>query len=264
MAMPREPQNAFVARLRDLLSTIESSSLVASVEARVRGLREQLQFACIAVPCDEALVALELEAFGRLHVPVVATPEGFRELDLQLLAVGTPFAYLLAGGDAHALSLEPDDPALAPLRDAVASSPRSCVLAPIRVGRGVVGGVMLLRAEASGDREVRLAQQLGDVLSLTVESFRTERALFELFARALPDVLGGDLDTRLGAQLERHVRAMRLDPAYRTSLRLALLCGRVASRGPDDAQLVVDVLERFDAYFRGLERVAHGGEGDTP
>jgi hypothetical protein len=248
------PLTAFVVRLRDLMSTLEASTIIANVESRVRGLREQLQFACIALPCDEALVAIEREAFGRLHVPVVVRADDWAEPGIDFLAPGTPFAQLLAGGEPFAQSIHDDDPALEPLRGALRSRPRSACFSPVRCGSAVVGGVALLRDAESGDREVRLAQHLGHVLSMTIETFRTERVLFELFARSLADVLAPEIGTTLGASLERTVRTLRVDPEYARKLRLALLCGAVASRGVTEAQLVTDVLERFDRYFAGLER----------
>ena len=85
-------------RLRDLLSTLESAALVGSSESRLRGLGEQLQFACMALPCDEALVAVELHHLGILSVPGVADAAGWRTSDLEFPPSGTPFAFLLGGG----------------------------------------------------------------------------------------------------------------------------------------------------------------------
>jgi len=169
--MRNDPPAAFLTRLRDLLSTVESAAVISNAEARVRGLREQLQFACVAVPCDEAFVALELEAFGRLHVPVVVTAHGARDTNRDVIALGTPFAHLLAGGDAHAMSLAPGDAMIAALGDdLVTVDARSVVLAPVRIGAIAIGGVALFRVGESGEREVQLAQQLGEVLSLTVRA----------------------------------------------------------------------------------------------
>src|ERR1700709_2317089 len=98
-------EGPFASRLRDLLSTLEASALLGVATGRVRGLGEQLRFACLATPCDEALVALELESFGRLRVPVVADADEARVVELDFLPAGTPFAYLLGGGSGHAAEL---------------------------------------------------------------------------------------------------------------------------------------------------------------
>src|SRR5262245_2401548 len=91
----RSPLSAFSARLRDLLSTVEATALIGSAEARVRGLGEHLRFACLSLPCSEALVALEIEALGRLTVPVVADQKGWRYTNVSFPPSGSPFAYLL-------------------------------------------------------------------------------------------------------------------------------------------------------------------------
>lgn len=247
------PSVAFISRLRDLLSTVEATSVLSSAESRMRGLREQLEFACVAMPCDQALVAIEVEAFGRLAILASATPTQSSDARLDLVPTGTPFAHVLAGGDVVAFSVTAADPVLDCVRPLLASSPTSVIVAPIRLGVAPAGGVMLLRSSESGDREVRLAQQLGEVLSLTVESFRTERVLLRLFAGALPDVLGPD-NASFGAGLERLLAELRLDANYRRRVRLALTCSKVAARGEADVSLVEDVLDRFDGYFRSIER----------
>jgi GAF domain-containing protein len=250
---PRPPLDPFTARLRDLLSTLESAALRGVAEARGRGRAEHLRFACLAVPCSEALVALEVAALGHLSVPVVADARGERTVGLDFWPSGTPFAYLLAGGGGYAVELQPDDPLIAPLRLALAASPRSAIFVPLHAGGAVVGGAALFAHEARlGDRELDLAERLGAVLSLTVEAFRTERALFELFARALPDVLGPDAQTSLPAALERHLAALRAAPAYRRRLTLAAAVERVAAHGPREAELAAALLDRLDAYARGV------------
>ncbi|WP_437954668.1 hypothetical protein WME76_24195 [Sorangium sp. So ce119] len=186
----RSPLAPFTARLRDLLSTVESAALLGAVEARVRGLGEHLRFACLAVPCSEALVALEMEALGRLTVPVVADAAGFRPSGAEFPPSGTPFAYLLGGGGGHAVALSDGDPMIAPLRPLLASTPAAAIFVPIRVGAATVGGAALFSWDAPlGGRELDMAERLAEVLALTVESFRTERVVFELFARAMPDLL---------------------------------------------------------------------------
>src|SRR5690606_33093211 len=69
---------SFAIRLRDVLSTLEAAALLGSSSVRVRGLGEQLMFACAALPCEEALVALELGQLGRLSVPGVARADAWR------------------------------------------------------------------------------------------------------------------------------------------------------------------------------------------
>ncbi|WP_438014110.1 hypothetical protein WMF18_24680 [Sorangium sp. So ce315] len=199
----RSPLAPFTARLRDLLSTVESAALLGAVEARVRGLGEHLRFACLAVPCSEALVALEMEALGRLTVPVVADASAFRPSGAEFPPSGTPFAYLLGGGGGHAVALSDGDPMIAPLRPLLAAAPAAAIFVPIRVGAATVGGAALFSRDAPlGGRELDMAERLAEVLALTVESFRTERVVFELFARAMPDLLApapGEPAARAGA-----------------------------------------------------------------
>jgi GAF domain-containing protein len=257
------PPGAFSARLRDLLSTIESTSLLVASEARVRGLGEHLRFACLALPCSEALVALEIEALGRLVVPAVASAEAFRTADLQIIPSGTPFAYLLSGGGGYAAELSEDDAMIAALRPILSATPRSGVFVPIRLGDTAVGGAALLsHDEPLTDRHLDMAERLAEVLALTVESFRTERVLFELFARALPDLLAEGATTSLRTALARHIHALRVTPAYRRRLELALAVGRVAERGEAEARLAADLLARIEAYARSFE-LSGGGSGDA-
>lgn len=274
----RSPLAPFTARLRDLLSTVESAALLGAVEARVRGLGEHLRFACLAMPCAEALVALEMEALGRLTVPVVADAAGFRASGAEFPPSGTPFAYLLGGGGGHAVALSDGEPMIAPLRPLLAAAPAAAIFVPIRVGAATVGGAALFsrdaRAAPLGGRELDLAERLAEVLALTVESFRTERVVFELFARAMPDLLApapgqaaagaGQPEpegaaappTSLRAALERHIHALRLTPEYRRRLELAAVVGRLAERGEAEARLALDLLARIDAYASGAQ-----GEG---
>ncbi|WP_437661359.1 hypothetical protein [Sorangium sp. So ce1182] len=287
----RSPLAPFTARLRDLLSTVESAALLGAVEARVRGLGEHLRFACLAVPCAEALVALEMEALGRLTVPVVADAGGFRASGVEFPPSGTPFAYLLGGGGGHAVALSDGDPMIAPLRPLLGAAPAAAIFVPIRVGAATVGGAALFSRDAPlGGRELDLAERLAEVLALTVESFRTERVVFELFARAMPDLLApapgqaaagaGQLapapgqaaagagqpepegaaapPTSLRAALERHIHALRLTPEYRRRLELAAVVGRLAERGEAEARLALDLLARIDAYASGAP-----GEGSA-
>ncbi|WP_437499122.1 hypothetical protein [Sorangium sp. So ce1099] len=273
----RSPLAPFTARLRDLLSTVESAALLGAVEARVRGLGEHLRFACLAVPCAEALVALEMEALGRLTVPVVADAAGFRASGAEFPPSGTPFAYLLGGGGGHAVALSEGDPMIAPLRPLLGAAPAAAIFVPIRVGAATVGGAALFsRGAPLGGRELDLAERLAEVLALTVESFRTERVVFELFARAMPDLLApapgqaaagaGQPEpegvaappTSLRAALERHIHALRLTPEYRRRLELAAVVGRLAERGEAEARLALDLLARIDAYASGAQ-----GEGSA-
>ncbi|WP_434041414.1 MULTISPECIES: hypothetical protein [Sorangium] len=294
----RSPLAPFTARLRDLLSTVESAALLGAVEARVRGLGEHLRFACLAVPCSEALVALEMEALGRLTVPVVADAAGFRPSGAEFPPSGTPFAYLLGGGGGHAVALSDGDPMIAPLRPLLASAPAAAIFVPIRVGAATVGGAALFSRDAPlGGRELDMAERLAEVLALTVESFRTERVVFELFARAMPDLLaqapgqaaasageparegagpvaregaappapGGAAPppTSLRAALERHIHALRLTPEYRRRLELAAVVGRLAERGEAEARLALDLLARIDAYAGGADGLPGDGEGSA-
>jgi len=69
----------------------------------------------------------------------------------------------------------------------VESAPRAGVFVPIRLGAEVVGGVALLRSSVSfGADALLLAERLSDVTTSTLEAYRTEQILFELFAQALP------------------------------------------------------------------------------
>jgi hypothetical protein len=251
--LDRPPRDPFTARLRDLLSTLESAALLGVAEERVRGLGEHLRFACLAIPCAEALVALEVASLGRLSVPVVADAHGHRTTDLTLWPTGTPFAFLLAGGGGHAVDLAPGDPMVAALRPALSATPTSAVFVPVRAGTTVIGGAALFAHEGRlGDRELDMAERLAGVLSLTLEAFRTERAMYELFARALPDLLGPEAQTSLPEALARHLDAVRAEPAYRRRLALAAAVGRVADHGPAEAELAAEVLDRIDAYARRL------------
>ena len=258
------PPAAFEARLRDLLSTLEASALVGAAEGRIRGLGEHLRFACMALPASEALVALEQSALGRMHVPVIADAGGYRTSSLEFLPSGTPFSYLLAGGSGHAARLGEDDPMIAPLRPALSATPVSGMFLPLRVNESVIGGVALFaHGEPFTDAHLEMGERLGEVLALTVESFRTARIVFELFARALPDVLRG-MPTSFAASLSRYVHAMRLEPAYRRRLSLASAVARVADRGEAEAELVIDLLERIDRYAKTLTGLGLEGGAELP
>ncbi len=249
----------FSSRLRDLLSTLESVALLGQSEVRMRGLGEHLRFACLSLPCDEALVALEVEALGRLSVPVVADAQGWRRTSVEFLPSGTPFAYLLAGGGGHAAGLGPDDPMIAALRPALSAAPTGGIFVPIRVAETIIGGAALLTRGASfTDRHLEMGERLSEVLALTVESFRTEQVIFDLFARALPDLLGAEAHTSLREALSRYVHALRLAPSYQRRLELAVAVGKLSDRGEAEAQLAADILARFDAYAASL-----GGGGSV-
>lgn len=262
---PKQPFGVFAARLRDLLSTIESTALLSAADARVRGLGEHLRFACLSLPCAEALVALELSALGKLSVPVVAGPDAFRICDLHFPPTGTPFAYLLSGGGGYAAELTEDDPMLEVLMPALSAPPRHGIFVPIRVGDTTVGGAALLSHEKPfPDKTLDMAERLAEVLGLTVESFRTERVLFELFARALPDLLADDALTSLRPSLTRFLHTLRVMPAYQRRLSLALAIGRVADKGEAETELAVDILNRIADYARRFEGEADpsGGFGE--
>ena len=250
----RSSADAFSERLADLLGTLESAALVGAARTRVRGLGEQLRFACLAIPCDEALVALEVESMQRLFVPAVADAASHREVSIEVVPDGTPLAFLLAGGAAHALALEPGDQAIAALVPALSTSPAAALFTPLRLGERVVGGAVLFSSERSfSDAQLEMAERLGEVLSLTVESFFTERALFELFAVALPDLLDKEALTSLPDALTEHIRALRLAPDYKRRLALAVSLGRVAGRGEAEAELATAVFAAFDGYVGRLE-----------
>ncbi len=245
--------SSFAVRLRDLLGTLETTALLGAVDLRVRGLGEQLQFACLAVPCDEALVALELGSLGRLSIPSVATSEAWRATEHELLPSGTPFAFLLGGGSGFATEIEEGDALLEALGGALASSPRHAIFVPIRVGASILGGAALLRSEEPfGDAELTMGERLGEVLSLTVESYRTERALLSVFAMALPDLFGPEPPTDFAASLERYLHTLRMGPEYQRRIELAERVGRIAAAGPAETRLVGDILGRVSAYLTEL------------
>jgi GAF domain-containing protein len=262
-ARPHQPPfGAFAARLRDLLSTVETTTLLVASEARVRGLGEHLRFACLALPCSEALVALEIEALGRLVVPAVAGPNAWRAADLQFQPGGTPFAYLLSGGGGHAAELTDDDAMIAALRPILAETPRSGIFVPIRLGDSTIGGAALLsHDEPLGDHHLDMGERLAEVLALTVESFRTERVVFELFARALPELLAEGATTSLRAALQRFIHTIRVTPEYRRRLELAIAIGRVADRGEAETRLAAEILMRIDAYARTQEGASVHDDG---
>jgi len=243
--------SSFAVRLRDLLSTLESTALLGAADVRLRGLGEHLQFACLAIPCDEAFVALEVAALGRLSVPGVATPEDWRDCELQFLPSGTSFAYLLGGGAAFSAQLEAEDDMLSTFAPILATSPRHALFAPIRVGGEVLGGVALLRStEPYGDQAIAMAERLAGVLSLTLETHRTERVLMQLFATALPDLVAGPTDFAEG--LSRYVHRLRVSPVYRQRLALADAVGRVATQGSAETELALGILDQIGRYVDDL------------
>jgi hypothetical protein len=254
MSRLRAEQLAFSGRLADLLATLEGAATIGSQRTRVRGLGEQLRFACLALPCTEALAALEVTSMDRLVVPAVATRFEHREVDVEVHPEGTPLAQLLAGGSGYAIEIVEGDPAIEPLAPALSCTPRGAVFVPIRLGDRVVGGAALLSEEGPmSDAQLEMAERLGEVLAATVDAFFTERALFELFREALPSLLGKDAVTSLPKALEAHIRALRVAPEYRRRLELAAQVGRVAGRSPLEAELAGKVLAAFDAYVAGLE-----------
>jgi hypothetical protein len=256
--------DAFAARLADILATLESTAMLGAVERRVRGLDGLLRFACASVPCDEAFVAVEREHLGRMHVPGVATTDAWRPASVDLPPLGTPFSYLLAGGSGHMVDLDAEDPLLESLRGVVTSSPRQGAFAPIRLGADVVGGLALLFAERrSGDRELVLAERLADVAAGTIEAYRTERALLEVFAAVVPELCATDGETGFSRGLERFVHRLRLTPDYRRKLALADAVAKVARRGEAESALAIGVLTQLERYATTLEGSApfEGGRG---
>lgn len=255
--------SSFAVRLRDVLGTLETTALIGAMDARVRGLGEQLQFACLALPCEEAFVALELSALGRLTIPGLATADAWRAHELEILPSGTPFAFLLGGGGGYATEIEEGDVLLEALgQDVLTTQPRFAMFVPIRVGATVLGGAALLRTdETFGDADLTMGERLGEVLSLTVESYRTERVLLSVFATVLPDLCSADAATDFVQGLERYLHTLRIGPDYRRRLQLAETVGRIASAGAAETRLVDDVLSRVDAYLRELTL---GDHDDAP
>jgi hypothetical protein len=258
--MDAPPSPAFAVRLRDLLATLESAALLGAAEIRLRGLGEQLQFACLALPCTEALVALEIARLGRLTVPGVASADGWRPTELDFMPSGTPFAYLLGGGGGYAAEIAAGDPMLEVLQPVLGCEPRQCIFVPIRVGAGIVGGAALLRDEAAvataGEdaegRTLGMAERLAEVLALTIESFRTERVLLQLFAQMLPDLCAADAPTGFLPALDKHIHSLRIDPSYQRRMQLAQVVGRIAAQGEAETRLVTDLLERMARYMHEL------------
>jgi hypothetical protein len=254
--MTRRSIASFAVRLRDVLSTLEAAAVVGSEDGRRRGLGAQLVYAAMSLPCDEALVALELRALGRLVVPGVATPDGYRSVEHELLPSGTPFAFLLGGGGGFAAEVTEDDGMMAALGPVLETEPRYAVFVPLRVGGSVIGGATLLRNEPLADNALDMAEHLAEVLSLTLEAHRTERVLLELFATMLPDLCGPDAPTDFAVRLEELVHGMRLDPVYRRRLELAGQVARVAGQGEVESKLAADVLKSVGDYLSAL----NGGE----
>lgn len=245
--------SSFAIRLRDVLSTLESSALLADADNRLRGLGEQLQFACLALPCDEALVALELSALGRLSVPGVATQESWRASDVELLPSGTPFAHLLGGGGGMATQLKEEDAVVEALSGALTVAPCHAMFVPIRMGTSVLGGAALVRVDSGfSDREMAMAERLAEVLSLTLETFQTERVLHRLFATVLPDLCADDAPTGFRDRLAEYIHELRLTPDYHRLLKLAESVGRVAAIGDKETELALQLLSSFERYADSL------------
>ncbi len=246
--------SAFSSRLFDLLSTVEAGAVLGLAKSRVRGLGEQLAFACAAMQASEAVAALETSATTHLVVPVVGSPAGHREVALEIPFEGTLFSHVLGGGSTYALTLEPGDELAAPLAPVLEQPPAAAIVVPLHLGDRTVGGVALLSHEGSfGDAQVEMAERFGEVVGLTVEAFFTERMLFELFASCLPELLGKEAATTLPEKLLSYLRTMRVQPVYRTRLELALAVGRIAGRTGAEAKLAARVLEAFEAYIAALE-----------
>ena len=253
---------AFAARLFDLLSTIEASAVIGLAKSRVRGLGEQLAFACAALGAAEAVAALETSATTHLSVPVVASPAGHREVSLELPFEGTLLSHVLGGGSTYAVSLEPGDEMVAPIRPLLEAEPAAALVVPIRLGDRTVGGVAFFSHEGPfPDPAVEMAERFSEVVGLTAEAFFTERMLFELFASCLPELLGKDGATSLPDKVLSFLRGVRVSPVYQTRLALALSIGRLTSRSATEARLATRVLDAFEGYLTTLEGGGGGGDG---
>lgn len=258
--MQRAPnaEAAFAARLFDLLSTVEASAIIGLARSRVRGLGEQLAFACSALRASEALAALETSATTHLSVPVVASPSGHKEVNVELPFEGTVFSHVLGGGSTYAVTLEPADELVSSLRPLLEADPSAALVIPIRQGDRTVGGAAFFSYDGPfGDAEIEMAERFGEVVGLTVEAFFTERLLFELFASCLPELLGKDAATSLPEKVMAFLRSTRVSPVYRTRLELALSIGRLTSRTAIEARLATRVLDAFEGYLVALEGGPH-------
>ncbi len=97
-----------------------------------------------------------------------------------------------------------------------------------------------------------------EVLSGTLEAFRTERVLLELFAAALPDLCAPDAQTGFARGLERYIHGLRLAPEYRRKGELADAVARLARQGPAGAELAAEIVAKVERY---VERLG-AGQGD--
>jgi hypothetical protein len=97
-----------------------------------------------------------------------------------------------------------------------------------------------------------MAERLAEVLALTIESFRTERVLLQLFAQMLPDLCAADAPTGFLAELDHHIHELRIDPTYQRRMKLARVVGKIAAQGEAETQLVSDILERVARYMHEL------------
>jgi len=254
MGSAAHDQAAFASRLFDLLSTVEASAVIGLAKSRVRGLGEQLAFACSALHASEALAALETTATTHLSVPVVASPAGHREVSLELPFEGTILSHVLGGGSTYSVTLEPGDDLVAPLRPLLESDPLAAIVVPVRLGDRTVGAAALFSYEGPfGDSAIEMAERFSEVVGLTAEAFFTERLLFELFASCLPEVLGSDSATNLPDKIMSFLRSTRVTPVYRSRLELALAIGRLTSRTGLEARLASRVLDAFEGYLVALE-----------
>lgn len=256
MSSARGWETAFNARLYDLLSTLEASAVIGLAKSRVRGLGEQLAFACTALGASEGLAALEASATTHLWVPVVADRNSHREVNGDVPFEGTILSHVLSGGSTYAVSVEPDDESVRPFHGWLNAPLANALVAPIRVSDRVVGGAVFFSEEPFSEATIEMGERLSEVLGLTAEAFFTERMLFELFASALPELLGKDAATSLREGLLKHVRSMRVGEAYRQRVKLATMIGKLTSRTALEARLCEQVLGVFEQYVRALE----GGE----
>ncbi len=263
MSSPRGWETAFNARLYDLLSTLEASAVIGLAKSRVRGLGEQLAFACTALGATEGLAALEASATTHLWVPTVADRSGHQEVNGDVPFEGTILSHVLSGGSTYAVSVEPDDESIRPFQAWLKGTVTSALALPIRVSDRVVGGAVFFGEEPFAEDKIEMGERLSEVLGLTAEAFFTERMLFELFASALPDLLGKDAATNLSESLLKHVRSMRLGDTYRQRVKLATMIGKLSSRTALESRLCEQVLGVFEGYVRALEGGDASAEGTS-
>jgi hypothetical protein len=168
------------------------------------------------------------------------------------------------GGAAFAAQLDDDDDMLAMVAPVLSTRPRHALFVPVRMGQEVLGGAALLRESEKpyGDHEIAMAERLAGVLSLTLETHRTERVLMQLFASALPDLVGGEVPTDFTEGLSRYLHRLRVSPTYRQRLALADAVGKVAGQGAAETELALGLLQKIQAYVSDLSGDAEAAHDD--